>query len=121
MNNGESVQVSVAGEDLLLPLSMYILRQLGKAGVCPIYLSGIAAMEGRGMVLDLGQACSVLAIGMQAAGLSKTTPEQLWLDARKRDRGCAELGAMATAYLSAFIRDMPDLTVPAEAAGVPKV
>lgn len=117
MNNGETVAVSVAGEDLNLPLSMTVLRQLGRAQVCPIYLSGMAAIERRPLVLDLYQSCTALAIGMNAAGLPNATPDAVWHAARVRDNGCAQVNAVALEYLMAFVSAMPANDTPAPAAG----
>lgn len=120
--NGETVTVVVAGQQLKLPLSMTMLRALGKAEVCPMYLANIAAMRGIGLAINLEQALVVLSLGMIACGVV-TTPETLWQQLRKRPGGAAEVNSAAMSYLHAFIQDMPVLEAPAppaEATDSPK-
>lgn len=120
--NGETVTVVVAGQQLKLPLSMTMLRALGKAEVCPMYLANLAAVRGIPLAITLEQALQVIALGMVGCGVV-TTPERLWSELRKRQGGASELNAAATTYLHAFLEDMPVLDAPApplEAAGGPK-
>lgn len=117
MSTGETVKVKVAGEDLLLPTTMGVLRQLARAEVCPMFLSAQAAMTKKPMHLSLDQACTILAIGMNAAGIRGATPETVWQAARRRPMGCPEVSSAALDYLTAFVSLMPDTETPPEVAG----
>lgn len=109
---GDVVKVRIAGEDLKLPVSLAVLRSLARAKVCPLYLAGVCAIEGRPMVLDYSQTLTVLTLGLQAAGVTAATPETLWKAAIGRDHGSKELQDAGLDYLTAFLRLMPVTEVP---------
>jgi hypothetical protein len=113
---GEAVEVKVGGESVRLPVSMAALGALGRAQVCPIYLSSLAALSGRPLVLTLDQVLTVIALGLSAAGVS-VTREKLWQDARQTDMGCRDLNAAALDYLTQFCRAMPEDDAPPPPAG----
>lgn len=121
MDAGDSVQVVVAGESLRLPLSMRALKRLGDAQVCPVYLSQLAVLQGRPLVLTLEQACTVLAVGLVCAGVQTATPETVWRASRQREHGPMEVADRALEYLTGFLRDMPQTqAVPAAEGAAPK-
>lgn len=113
--HGETVTVRVAGQDLKLPLNMGMVRALGHANVCPVYLANVAAMRHTGLAINLDQALTILALGMVGCGVA-ATPETLWVALRKRPGGANEVNDAAMTYLHAFIQDMPVLEVPAAPA-----
>lgn len=121
MAPGEVVTVVVAGEDIKLPVNLRVLGSLGRAKVCPIYLSSMAALAGRGLAITLDEALTALSLGMQAAGITGASSETLWQAARKRPLGCKELNEAALDYLMAFITQIPmDQAPPAPDGAAPK-
>lgn len=105
--SGDTVTVRVGGEDFKLPVTLAVLRSLARAKVCPMYLSGLAAMAGRPLVLDFDQSLTVVALGLQAAGITGATPESVWKQARKIEGGSKQVQDAALDYLTVFLREMP--------------